>query len=496
MWSSCANSCERAGDREHSGDGRGGREDRREEESVTTGAGEGKGGRVGLARRDRLLYCLGFFGFSLISYYFAFWLQKFYVPGMAGRTVLLTGGMFSLAVALGRLTDGVYDPTIGYWSDRTRTRWGRRKPFMLLSIPVLLVTHLLLWHPPTATASGANFAYLLVVQLVYFMAFTGYAGPYLAMLPELAETAQDRASLATMQGLCSIGGLIAGGVLTTLLLPALGFPGVAWVLAGLALVTMPLPLFISARHAAHPPEPSSQALIPSIAAVLHNRPFRIYLVSQVMFQGGMYVMVSAMPYLVQHRLHWQEGSAGALSAVALLSGLCALPGVLQLSRRRGLKLAFLVSVGWFALTLPLLSTLGMWSSDAMNSAYAYFLIIVIGLALGGLFAVPFAILANITDYDRARTGVNRQALYFGVQGTALKAAQAGAPALALTVLFLGSAQSGQPPAPLGLTLLGPVTGVVAAISFLMFLRFPEHEVEAAVKAVHAGASAAEPVAGK
>ncbi len=436
----------------------------------------------GLTRRERVLYCAGHFGFSLLAFLFSAWLQKFYVPGTGARTALITTGLFTLALAIGRLTDAVNDPLIGNWSDRLRSRWGRRKPLMAAALLPFLVTHILLWYPPVAHESPVNFWYLLGVQVVYFVAFTMYVAPYLALLPDIARTSADRASLATLQGAFNLAGLIAAGLLVALLQPRIGFHGVAWLSAGVAGVCLFLPLF-GPRDREAPPQQAAPPLARSILSILSIGPFRIYLGSKILFYGGMMMMVSALPYLIQHRLHWQEGTAGYLSGVALLAGGAALPVVAWLVRRRGLKFAYLASIAWFAVSLPLLATLGHWGSDAANFAATYAIIALIGLSLGGLFACPYAIVANITDFDRARSGISRQALFFGVQGLVLKAAYAAGPGLALLVLFMGAGKSGTPQ-PLGLTLLGPVAGAVAALALLIFWRYPEKEVEAAVRAVH------------
>ncbi|MCH8273728.1 MAG: MFS transporter [Armatimonadetes bacterium] len=440
-----------------------------------------------LSLSQKLLYGSGHFGISLLAYFIVQWLQDFYFPASEGRPALVAYSLVILALSIGRFTDAVNDPLIGYWSDRITTRWGRRKPFMLVALLPLVLTFVLLWHPPAQTLAQTNFWWLVAVLAVYLFAFTAYVAPYLALLSELTATSKERTNLATLQGFFNLSGIVVGGAAAELLLSNYGYQGTAWMVAAIAFVSLALPIIGPServkRADAHPQPPPFR----SIRMILQNRPFLCYIASKVVFLGGMMTLIAALPYLVEHRLGLPSSKAGIMTAVAVLCGMAAMPVVTALVRRRGLKFAYISSILWFAVTLPLLATFGVWHDPVIDLWYARGVTALCGLALGGLFALPYAILSNITDYDRSRTGISRQGIFFGVQGLIMKAAYAGGPALALFIIFFGTGTTTEPSA-LGLILIGPITAIAVLIGALIFRAYPEAEVEAAVRESHAQAA--------
>ena len=105
-----------------------------------------------------------------------------------------------VVLALSRVFDGLTDPIIGFYSDRIRTRWGRRKPFMLIGTPIFVAGVLLLWIPPIefreVTWLGLTFnngyPYLLAVLVLMYVGATIKDVPYSAMGAELARDYNER----------------------------------------------------------------------------------------------------------------------------------------------------------------------------------------------------------------------------------------------------------------------------------------------------------------
>jgi len=146
----------------------------------------GGSGRVSLAHK--LLYGMAYIPVALATVLSMTWIMMRYRPpaSATASVALVTGFAFGAAIILGRVVDAVADPLVGYWSDRVRSRWGRRKPFILVGGPILAVAFLLLWTPPVQTGvATVNAVYLAFAASFLFFAFTIVVCPYLAMLPEI-----------------------------------------------------------------------------------------------------------------------------------------------------------------------------------------------------------------------------------------------------------------------------------------------------------------------
>jgi len=433
--------------------------------------------RQALTRPQQHLYASGHFGISFMGYVITQWVMKFYFPNHPGAVNLLPALMAPWVMAIGRVTDGINDPVIGYLTDSIRTRWGRRKPFMAAGLPLVCLFFLALWYPPVQAPSTANFWFSSLLLVLFFAAFTAYVGPYTALLAEIANTTEERLRLSGLQGVYNVGGLIAGGFVTgEVLKRGMSYQQMAALVAVVSAVAYVMP-FLGAtddpRRAAGQERPG---LMRSVAMTLANRPFRIYVGAQLLFLMGLLVIVAALPYMAETLLHQPAGEAGTLTGISLLAGLLTVPLILKLGERRGVKAAFLFSLRWFAAATALMALMALFGrSPASGIWLARAVVLLPGVAVAGLFALPYTLLANVTDYDRRRTGLDRQGMFFCVQGMILKIAYSGAPMIVVGLLVLFARHDFAV-----LTGIGPLAALLAVAAHVVFSRFPEAEVESAM----------------
>jgi GPH family glycoside/pentoside/hexuronide:cation symporter len=126
------------------------------------------------------------------------------------NVMLLSPSLAGLALAVGRIWDGINNPVVGYLSDHTRTRWGRRRPYLLTSTPPLGVCFFLLWSPPEGLGTWGNFLFLAVAYMLMDTFFTLYATPYLALGAELSREYHERTQLVSIRAFFhGLGALLA-----------------------------------------------------------------------------------------------------------------------------------------------------------------------------------------------------------------------------------------------------------------------------------------------
>src|SRR5512139_117849 len=226
-----------------------------------------------LPRRTKWIYGSGDFGFSLtntiLSVYFALFLTE---------VVGLMPAVAALVIFIGSTWDYINDPLVGYLTDRTRTRWGRRRPYLLFGpIPFAIVFTLLWWRPPiegnVALAIYYAFAFILydaVVTTVYM--------PFIALTPELTADYDERTSLNSVRAFFSIFASLLAFTIPLMIIKGFSpdHAGNVLRMAGIFGVVSAIPLFLVFFGTRERPEFMHQektGLLEALRASLKNRPF-------------------------------------------------------------------------------------------------------------------------------------------------------------------------------------------------------------------------------
>lgn len=397
------------------------------------------------------------------------WVAYFYAPPPeAGLPTLIPVAWVGYALLVGRIVDAVVDPLVGAWSDATRSRWGRRRPFLVLGAVPLALTFALLWFPPVGWSSAALLAYLVVVSSLFFIMFTIYVAPYLALLPEIATETAARVGLATWQAVFNIVGLGIGMVGSGFLIAAYGFRGMGAGLALIALVSFLIPAFTVPERveADHKPLPS---LWQSIRLTLQEPAFVYYVGGQVLFWFGFNAVVIAAPYLVTVVLGGTEADASLLLAATMGVAVLCFPAVTRLTAAQGPKAALQWTMAGLALALLIWGGVGRLPLPGGPMVQGLAVFGVAGFGVAGLFVLPNALVAEITDRDFTRTGMRREAIFFGVQGLLTKTAM-GLSSFAVTQFMMAFGFTTE--SPWGVIWLGPAAAVFVLAGIAVFARYP------------------------
>ena len=358
-------------------------------------------------------YGLADLGFSLITSAIQFFLL-FYYTDVAGINPALAGS----ALMVGKLTwDAFNDPLFGYWSDRTRSRFGRRRIYMLLgALPLGLAAWIMFSLPKGLSGVPAFLAVLgsfLLVDTFHTMTTT----PYYALTPELTRDYTDRASLTSIRMIYNVVGYILGAALTTLLAGIFQGMGLnlqqAWSVTGaifgviVALTTL-VTAFSVHEEAGAAGEPSKLPPLKAILTPFKNKPFVILMVAFILSSFSFTVLTALVAYFIQYQMNMGDQVSFVLLAMLVTIGIFLIPTRMIADRiNKGPAYAlglFIASVAiMFGFFLP-----------HQPSPLIYVIAIVAGMGFSAQWVCPWSMLPDVVEYDEKMTGERREGIYYGL----------------------------------------------------------------------------------
>ncbi|TBH21589.1 MFS transporter [Thermus thermamylovorans] len=411
-----------------------------------------------------LAYALGALGLTLPGQAFGTYLAFYYLDHLG-----LAAGAFALARLVFSVWDAVNDPLFGYLSDRTRTPWGRRRPWLFLGLPFLLLAFYLTFSVPEAFRQGAALFWYCLGVILFFETFAALTWVnHAALFPELFRGEGARARANAWRQAFYFVGLAVSIALTPLAYTALGFSGMALLYGALGGLLVLL-FLLSVREDPEARRPEPLPLLPAFRHTLLNRAFWVYSLAALFFFFAVGLFAAAMPFYAKYALGLGPEATALLFGAVLLA---ALPSVFLWARLAGAlgpKRAWLWALGLLALGAFLLLF-------PQSLAQALPVGVVVGAGFGGVLVLGDVLLAEVIDRDARATGRRREGVYYSVYGFINRLSgplQAGAFAL-LTPLF--GYVSGESPGPNPEAAFRFLMGVLPCLAALLALalgrRFP------------------------
>ncbi len=398
------------------------------------------------------------------------WMLYFYLPPQGAGVARVPAALYGGALFVIRAVNAVLAIPIGHFSDRARSRWGRRLPFMFVAALPMLVAFVLIWTPPVPGESIWNLAYLALVFAVYSLAYSLNQIPYMALLPELAPTDHHRVRVSAWASSFFLLGLIVAG-LGGPIIERWGYVTMGLLYAGFALPFFYLPfLVLRERTRAAANTRRRIGLRETVRSLLRNRPFLFMTAAGVFYWGITTLVQSMMPYIVTEVCLLDTGDVFLFYIPGVAASLACYPLVTWLSKRVTKYAVFAGSLLASAVVLPGVMLIGdFWPAPLGVQGVIW--ITMQAIALSGVAMLPPAFGAEIVDYDETLTGERREGLYYATWGL-LDQVVNGITAAALPVILMLGRSHTDPGGPLGVRLTGVVGGVLMLAAFVIFVRYP------------------------
>ena len=363
----------------------------------------------------KIIYGAGDSGFSLTSTALALLYLDFLVS-VVGLDPRLAG----ISIGLGRIWDAFNDLVIGTLSDRTRSRWGRRRPYLLFGALPFGVAFILMWVVPAMPSQTALLIYYTAMYILFDTFFTLVNVPYIALTPELAPGYDERTSLHSYRMAFSIGFGLLGAVAPLAIVDAIAGAGVGgpalhsayMVMATLLGLASVLPVWLVFAVVRERPEFQDQptpGLVDSFRMAASNKAFLIvagvYLLTWMPIDLIQFVLV----FLIRDYFRLDGGARDLIFLLLFGVGVLALPLWVWISHRLDKPRAYQLGMAFLAVVLLALSFMPPGRANLV-----FLLAALAGIGVSAAHAIPLAILPDVIDWDELRRAQRQEAAYYSV----------------------------------------------------------------------------------
>jgi GPH family glycoside/pentoside/hexuronide:cation symporter len=336
-------------------------------------------------------------------------------------TVRLDPKLVGLAFAISYgVWNAINDPLVGVLSDRTRSRWGRRVPYIAIGTPLTILLFALVWAPPLGgrplsdPSSIPIFLYFAVIIALFDLAYTAVSVAYTALFPEAFEGLQERTEVSIYRQVAAMVGTALGVAIMPVLVGALsgrfgdlgGWRGAGLILGLVGGAAFAFSLLGSKERKAS----SAEKPLPIMAAfkqTFTNRSFLAFAGANLMICYIWSWLSAMVPFFTKYVLGVPGEQVSLILVGMFITSMACYPLWRKVALRLGAKGTLAAAVTWFVACMSLVLFV-------RNLPQAFMMMLLVGAGNSGITLVRDIVLSDVIDEDELRTGQRREGSYFGV----------------------------------------------------------------------------------
>ena len=425
-----------------------------------------------LPLRVKLGFGIGDLGGNLFFTAMGFY-TLYYLTDVVGIASALAGA----AILLGKFWDAFTDPMMGYLSDRTRSRFGRRRPYFLFgALPLLLASWYFFSAPDFSNAQTWGFVWVTAMLCLLNTAYTVVNIPYGSLTPDLTKDFKERTTLNGYRFSFAVIGTILGAGIVLPIVDMVGDPrkgfSVVGLLFGVIMAATILTTFFNVRESA--PEAGAgpkEKFFPTFLAVFKNSTYMRLAAVYTMNLTGITFVQTMLVYYFKY-IYQNEGMTTVALLLLLGVAMLCVPLSVLVAKRLGKKRTYQLAL----LILTISCLLIFFFAHTLGMGFTLGVMVFAGIGIGFAYVPPFAMLPDVVEVDAVQTKNRKEGAYYGMWtffskiGVALAAALAG--------MFMGMAgfvanvaeQTGATILTIRL-LIGPVPALIFLTGILLIRRY-------------------------
>lgn len=367
--------------------------------------------KKGLKTREKVFYGVGDMGnniaYGAVGFYFVFFLTD-----VAGMSPAWAGYIFMIS----RMWNAVCDLFMGVMSDRTKTKFGRRRPFLLFGAIPLGIGFALLWTVPFE-GNMQKLIYYTLIGILFNTLYSLVSIPYNALLPEMSKDSDERTSISGFKMAFSFIGSLLSAMGVTLIVDMI-YPGkqsyqesfpVMGIILGAVLAVCILLAFVGTKERVLPDENEKQTrIIKSLKELSKLKEFWMVLGVFIFNMVAFDVIMAMYIYYMKYVLLISDDLSSVFMAVPLVAAVAATPLWVSLSNKLGKEKTYVISSLYFI--VPLLICIFIPAGNLVVTAV---ITVLIGIGISASQVLVFSILPDVTEVDEAKNGVRREGVIYG-----------------------------------------------------------------------------------
>jgi len=446
-----------------------------------------------LSLKIKLGYGAGEFASSIFWITIAFWLMN-YLTDEIGLSAALAG----VAIMVGKALDAVIDPAVGFLSDRTVSKWGRRRPWFLWGAVPFGIAYFIMFTNFHIAGQMAIFTWESLTFILLCLTYSCTNVPFNSLLPELTKDYNERTSLTGYKSMFAVVATLLGAgaampIMSSFGNRTTGFMAMGAIFGFLIIISVLIPFFV-VREPVHVKSEKSPNIFKSNREAFRNRPFVLILTTWTLNTCGMTIVTATLIYYFKYLFNDEQLITPA-SLIMLLTSMIFIPVAVKVAARIGKRNTYLIGMSMVTIACLLIFFIG----HTAGIYVVYVIMFATGIGLSTHYVLPWAIIPDTIDYDYSLSGVRREGVYYGLWTFMIKIGQALAGLFVGVILGLFGyipdiAQSAS--SLFGIRLLiGPITALFFILGLVFLYLYPidkkrHEEIQETIKKLEGSSSIA------